>query len=126
MLRHPNHRLPGEWFDRTAALPIEGAEVELVRVWAVSSNGQYPTAITDKNGEYQFVESVKPDAYLIRASAEGFLWETYTRDGRVEGQLQQIDLATQLHGIDFRLKREAIIRGVLTDDRESHVRLEFP
>lgn len=111
----PQPQVAGRVVRSDDGLPIEGAEVELVRVWAVSSNGQYPTAITDKNGEYQFVESVKPDAYLIRASAEGFVWETYTRDGRVEGQLQQIDLATQLHGIDFRLKREAIIRGVLTD-----------
>src|SRR5580704_8040618 len=111
----PQPQVAGRVVRSDDGMPIEGAEVELVRVWAVSSNGQYPTAITDKNGEYQFVESVKPDAYLIRASAEGFVWETYTRDGAVEGRLQQIDLTTQLHGIDFRLKREAVIRGVLTD-----------
>ena len=95
--------------------PIEGATVELDRAWAPSSNGQYPTAITNKNGEYQFVESVKADAYRIRASAEGFVWQTYSRDGTVEGQLQRIDVTTQLRGIDFRLKREAVIRGLLTD-----------
>jgi hypothetical protein len=111
----PQPQVAGRVVRSDDGVPIEGAEVELVRVWAVSSNGQYPTAITDKNGEYQFVESVKPDAYLMRASAEGFVWETYTRDKTVQGQLQQIDLTTQLHGINFRLKREAVIRGVLTD-----------
>jgi hypothetical protein len=95
--------------------PIEGAEVELVRVWAVSSNGQYPAVITDNNGEYWFVGSVKPGAYEIRASADGFVLQTYDRDGTIEGQMQRIDVTTQLRGIDFRLKREAVIRGVLTD-----------
>ena len=95
--------------------PIEGATVELERVWAISSNLQYPTAITNKNGEYRFVESVMPDAYRIRASAEGFVWQTYSRDGTVEGQLQRVDGTTHLHGIDFQLKREAAIRGILTD-----------
>jgi len=94
--------------------PIEGATVELERAWAISSNLQYPTAITNKNGEYRFVESVTSAAYRIRASAEGFVWQTYSRDGTVEGQLQQIGETTHLHGIDFQLKREAVIRGILT------------
>jgi len=54
-------------------MPIEGATVELEQAWALSSNGQYPNAITDKNGEYQLVQIVKADAYRIRASAEGFV-----------------------------------------------------
>lgn len=62
-------------------MPIEGAKVELEQAWSVSSNGQYPTAITDKDGEYHFAEIVKADAYRIRASAEGFVGQTYSRDG---------------------------------------------
>jgi Carboxypeptidase regulatory-like domain len=111
----PEPQVAGRVVRSDNGLPIEGAEVELVSAWALSSNGQYPTAITNKNGEYEFVEKVKADAYRIRASAEGFLWQTYSRDGTVEGQLQRIDVPTQLRGIDFGLKREAIVRGVLTD-----------
>lgn len=33
--------------------PIEGATVELERAWIASSNGQYPTAISNKNREYR-------------------------------------------------------------------------
>ena len=69
-------------------MPIEGAEVELDSAWALSSNGQYPTAVTNKNGEYEFVEKVKADTYRIRASAEGFAWETYSRDGTVTGRFR--------------------------------------
>lgn len=98
--------------------PIEGATVELEQAWALSSNGQYPTAITDKNGEYYFPE-MKADAYRIRASAEGFVWQTYSRDGTAEGQLQQLGETTHLRGIDFRLKREAVIRGILMATGES-------
>ncbi len=98
--------------------PIEGATVELEQAWALSSNGQYPTAITDKNGEYYFPE-MKADAYRIRASAEGFVWQTYSRDGTAEGQLQQLGETTHLRGIDFRLEREAVIRGILTGAGES-------
>jgi hypothetical protein len=94
--------------------PIERATVELERAQMFSSSGQYPTEISNKNGEYRFVEGVTPAAYRIRASAEGFVWETYSRDGTVEGELQQIGETTHLHGIDFRLKREAVIRGILT------------
>jgi hypothetical protein len=111
----PEPQVAGRVVRSDNGLPIEGAEVELESAWALSSSGQYPTAITNKNGEYQFVESVKADAYRIRASADGFVWQTYSRDGTVEGQLQHIDITTQLRGIDFRLKREAIVRGVLTD-----------
>jgi Carboxypeptidase regulatory-like domain len=100
-------------------MPIEGAEVQLEQAWALSSNGQYPTAITNKNGEYRFPEGVTPAAYRIRASAEGFVWQTYSRDGTAEGQLQQIGETTHLHGIDFRLTREAVIRGILMDTGES-------
>lgn len=100
-------------------MPIEGAEVQLEQAWVLSSNGQYPTAITNKNGEYRFPEGVMPAAYRIRASAEGFVWQTYSRDGTAEGQLQQIGETTHLHGIDFRLKREAVIRGILTGTGES-------
>ena len=99
-------------------MPVEGAEVELERAWALSSNGQYPTAITDKNGEYHFA-AMKADAYRIRASAEGFVWQTYSRDGTAEGQLLQIGETTHLRGIDFRLQHEAVIRGILTGTGES-------
>lgn len=95
-------------------MPIEGAEVQLERAWAPTSNGQYPTAITNKNGEYHFPEGVTPAAYRIRASAEGFVWQTYSRDGTAEGQVEQIGETTHLRGIDFQLKREAVIHGILT------------
>jgi len=94
-------------------MPIEGATVELDQAWIATSNGQYPTAITDRNGNYHFPE-MNAAAYRIRASAEGFVWQTYSRDGTAEGQLQQLGETTHLRGIDFRLKREAVIRGILT------------
>jgi hypothetical protein len=94
-------------------MPIEGATVELDQAWMPTSNGQYPTAITDRNGNYHFPE-MNAAAYRIRASAEGFVWQTYSRDGTAEGQLQQLGETTHLRGIDFRLKREAVSRGILT------------
>lgn len=108
----------GQVFRSDDGKPIEGATVELEQAWAPSSNGQYPTAITEKNGEYRFPKMTTA-AYRIRASAEGFVWQTYSRDGTAEGQLQQLDESTHLHRIDFRLKREAVIRGILTGTGES-------
>src|SRR5208283_991927 len=99
-------------------MPIEGATVELDQTWIPTSNGQYPTAITDRNGNYHFPK-MNAAAYRIRASAEGFVWQTYSRDGTAEGQLQQLDETTHLRGIDFRLKPEAVIRGILTGTAES-------
>ena len=101
-------------------MPIEGATVELERAWMPTSNGQYPTAITDKNGNYHFPE-MTPAAYRIRASADGYVWQTYSSDGTAEGQLQQLGETTHLHAIDFRLKREAVIRGILTGKKGESV-----
>jgi hypothetical protein len=101
-------------------MPIEGATVELEQASALSSNGQNPTAITDKNGNYHFPE-MTPATYRIRATADGYVWQTYSRDGTAEGQLQQLGETTHLHGIDFRLRREAVIRGILTGKKGESV-----
>ena len=101
-------------------MPIEGATVDLEQAWAPSSNGQNLTATTDKNGNYHFPE-MTPATYRIRASAGGYVWQTYSRDGTAEGQLQQLGETTHLHGIDFRLKREAVIRGSLTGKKGESV-----
>ena len=96
-------------------LPIQGAAIELRPAWAVSSNGQFQTAITDSSGEYRFVGSVNDTTYEIEASADGFVSHTYSRDGTLDGVFQRVDGSIRLRGIDFQLRREAVIRGVLTD-----------
>ena len=101
-------------------MPIEGATVQLELAHAFSSNGVFHTAITDKNGEYHFSE-MRSEAYLVRASADGFVWQTYTVDGTIQGQVMQIDATAHLRGIDFRLQREAVIRGMLTGARGDSV-----
>jgi Carboxypeptidase regulatory-like domain len=102
-------------------LPIADATVELRMSHVPDSSGQFPTAISDHNGEYRFRDSVREGSYDIVASAEGFVSKTYKRDGPddhdgpFEGTDQLIDASTRLRGINFQLQREAIIRGVLTD-----------
>ena len=90
-------------------LPIQGAAIELRPAWAVSSNGQFQTAITDSSGEYRFVGSVNNNTYEIEASADGFVSHTYSRDGTLDGVFQRVDGSTRLRGIDFQLRREAVI-----------------
>jgi Carboxypeptidase regulatory-like domain len=92
---------------------IEGASVRFVRANVVSSNGQFPTAVTDKNGEYRFHPDAEERVYLISASADGFVTEEYSSDGTLEGHFQHVDASTRKSGIDFHLKREAVIRGQL-------------
>jgi hypothetical protein len=113
----PEPQIAGRVVRADNGRPIEGAAIQLRPTWVVSSNGQFQTAITDSRGEYSFinVNSVDDGSYEISASADGFVSHTYSRDGTVEGVFQRVDASTRLHGIDFRLQREAVIRGVLTD-----------
>jgi hypothetical protein len=95
-------------------LPIEGAAIELVPPLA-RGDGQLESPIADSHGEYRFLQGVSAGTYAVKASAEGFVSQTYSRDATLEGEFQRIDPSTRLRGIDFRLKREASIHGVVTD-----------
>lgn len=96
-------------------LPIEGAKVEFRYSWAFSSNGEFPTAISDTHGDYRSSESLKAGPYEIVASAEGFVPKRFSRDGTLEGSSQELDASTRIQGINFQLQREAVIRGTLID-----------
>jgi len=95
-------------------LPIEGAAIELQPL-LVPGDGKFQTAIADSHGEYRFLQGVSADTYTIVVSAEGFVSQTYSRDATLEGEFWRVDASTRLRGIDFRLKREADIRGVVAD-----------
>lgn len=92
--------------------PIPGATVQLIPT--IAGNLNSPTDATNDYGEYRF-QGVKAETYTVRASADGFVWHTYRRDESPEGVFQTIDESTRLRGIDFRLQREAVIRGVVTN-----------
>jgi hypothetical protein len=95
-------------------LPIEGAAITLQPSGSPQHNSALQTAITDSQGQYRFVEPVSNGNYFVAADADGYVPETYSRDGTLEGKFQRIDASTRLRGIDFRLRREAIIRGIVT------------
>ncbi len=95
--------------------PIEGASVWLERGAIASSDGRYPTAITDKNGGYRFGTEITAGTYNVIAFANGYVTETYSSGGTLEGKFQHLDASHPLRGIDFRLEREAVIRGELVD-----------
>lgn len=100
-------------------MPIQGATIMLLPPYSAGLfNPQI--AKTDGNGEYKF-QSVKDDVYTIQASAEGFVTLTYNRDGTLEGAFQKVNAATTLLGVDFHLKTEAVIRGLVTDTQGSPV-----
>src|SRR5262249_27931991 len=106
-------QIAGRVVSADSGLPIEGAAIVLDPGW-VSSNGQFPTATTDSDGNYRFVD-LNPGVYAIKASAEGFVWQTYSHGATSDGQRQRVDGSTRLRGIDFQLQREAVIRGALTN-----------
>jgi hypothetical protein len=100
-------------------MPIQGATITLLPPYTAGVfNPQ--SAKTDGNGEYKF-ESVKDDVYTIQASAEGFVTLTYNRDGTLEGGFQKVNASTTLLGVDFHLRTEAVIRGLVTDMQGSPV-----
>jgi hypothetical protein len=110
--RAPEPQIAGRVVRADNGLPIEGAAIELRPF--VPEHGELQTAIADGHGDYQFLQGVEDGTYEIAASAEGFVSQTYRRDATPEGEFQRVGESTRLRGVDFRLKREARIRGVLT------------
>ena len=111
----PEPQIAGRVVRADNGLPIEGAAIELEPAFAVQSNGQLQTALADSHGQYRFLQGVKDGTYIIRVSAEGFVSQTYSRDETLEGKFQPVNVSTRLRDVDFRLKREAVIRGVVTE-----------
>lgn len=110
----PEPQIAGHVVRADNGMPIDGAAIELQPAF-VPGNGEFQTAIADSHGEYRFLQGVKDGTYEIVASADGFVSQTYSLDPKPEGQFQQVDASTRLRGIDFRLKREADIRGIVMD-----------
>jgi Carboxypeptidase regulatory-like domain len=110
----PKPQIAGRVVRADDGLPIEGAAVRLLPPM-IPGNGQLQTAVADSNGEYRFVERIRDGAYTVEASGGGFVSQIYSRDGTLEGKFQRIDSSTRLRGIDFRLEREAVIRGLVLD-----------
>jgi 5-hydroxyisourate hydrolase-like protein (transthyretin family) len=111
----PAPQIAGRVVRADNGLPIEGAAIELEPAGAAQGNGQLQTETTDSHGLFRFLQGVKDGTYIIKASAEGFVSQTYSRDGTLEGKFQPVNVSTRLREIDFRLKREAVIRGVVID-----------
>lgn len=110
----PEPQIAGRVVRADNGLPIEGAAIELLPPFA-PGNRQFQTVIADRHGEYRFLERVTDGTYEIVASAEGFVSQTYSRDATPEGKFQRVGVSARLRGVDFQLKREAGIRGVVTD-----------
>ena len=72
---------------------------------------------TDRNGAYSFLR-VKDGTYSIHSSTEGFVEATYRRDDLQEGVFQKFAFWTQLHGVDFHLSPEVVMRGVVMEGED--------
>jgi hypothetical protein len=117
----PEPQISGRVVRADNGLPIEGATIELEPSGAIQHNSPLSSSSTDIRGEFRFLQPVKDGTYFIRVSAEGFVSETFSRDGTLEGKFQRVDASTHLREIDFRLKREAVIRGAVTEPDQKPV-----
>ncbi len=80
----------------------------------VFGSGEIQTATTDAKGEYRF-QGVKEGVFTVRATAKGFVPQTYRPGASVESEFQRINTSSRLRGIDFHLIPEAVIKGVITN-----------
>ena len=116
--QQPEPQIAGRVLRADNGLPIEGAAISLEPGGFAQHNRPLQTTMTDSHGHYRFVEPVNNGTYLITADADGYVSETYSHDGTVEGRFQPVDASTRLRNIDFQLRREAIIHGVVTKNGE--------
>jgi hypothetical protein len=95
--------------------PIAGATIYVDPPFFEGAVFNFPTTTTDVNGNYSFT-TIRGQS-VVSATADGFTFVNYNRDGTPAGGIQNFDAATHLSGIDFKLSPEAVIRGsVITDD----------
>jgi hypothetical protein len=109
-------QIEGHVLQTVSGIPIEGATIILVPPM-IFGLGSFQTEKTDSNGEYRFNKVIE-GTYTIEANADGFVPQTYKRDPHDPSgasEFQTIHAGTRLRNIDFRLSREAVIRGIVTN-----------
>jgi len=111
--QQPESQLSGRVLRADHGLPIEGATISLERAGSIQHNLPLQTATTDSQGRYRFVDSIADGTYFIDVIADGYVSESFSRDGTLDGKFQPITASTRLD-VDFRLQRESLIRGVIT------------
>jgi hypothetical protein len=93
--------------------PIGGAILHLY--FGMGAGGNPQTVKTDSNGDY-YLQGLKAGSYTIMASADGFVTAEYRKDASLLGGMLKVDATARMRGVDLRLIREAVIRGVVIDD----------
>ena len=106
-------QITGRVVRRDNGAPIAGASIELSSPF-VFGNRELQTATTDVKGEYRF-QGLKEGVFTVRASAKGFVPQTYRPGASAESEFQRINTSSRLRGIDFHLISEAVIKGVITN-----------
>jgi hypothetical protein len=114
----PDAQIAGRVVRADNGAPIKGAIVGLSPWGGFAGNPR--TVRTDDNGEYYF-QGLKSSSYTIGAGADGFVAAEYQRDESLASGMLKVDAATRLRGVDFRLIREAVIRGVVIDMEGRHI-----
>ena len=107
-------KLAGRVTQADNGAPIEGATIRLLPPF-IAGVLNLQTVRTDGNGNYRF-DQVLNGTYSITASADGFVSQDYSRDATPESAFLRVDSSTSIHGIDFHLAHEAVIRGAVVDE----------
>ena len=120
----PDAQIAGRVVRADNGAPIEGAIIGLApnsaADFVVAGNFHSQTTKSDGNGEYYF-QGLKNGAYTIGATSAGFVRAEYRRNASPGGEILTVDASTRLRGVDFRLTREAVIRGVVIDVEGRHI-----
>ena len=120
----PAAQIQGRVLRSETGVPLPGVKIQLLPPYVVGI-ANFPTAITDANGAYQF-SGIKDGTYLISATAEGYVSAMYRHEGSDEVEVVRVDSGTPRENLDLRLTPEAVIRGSVVDSSHKPVAAGIP
>ncbi|MCA9735127.1 carboxypeptidase regulatory-like domain-containing protein [candidate division KSB1 bacterium] len=110
----PSGSISGEVTKEMNGEKLKGAQITVARLGELR---WFKTSVTDENGVYK-IDNLIPGLYVVKANARDYLAEYYDdAEYLAEALPLQVDLETEMTGIDFQLGHGGTIKGkILTDD----------
>ena len=108
------YRIAGVVVDAAAGTPVAGAEL------SISVASQEVKVTADGEGKFVF-EGMEPGTYAVNAEAPGYVREAYNQHGAFSTAII-VGSGLDSEHLVFRLHRQAVILGNVTDERGEAVR----
>ena len=110
-------KIDGRLVDGASNQPIAHARVAMA---AVTQRNDFTTVVTAEDGLFSF-SNLKPGKYTLSAQAHGYVFQAFNQHDQYSSSIV-VGENTDSSGLVFRLYKENVIEGTVTDEAGEPVR----